>query len=231
MSRTYASNIDINIQESLRLLAEANTTVDQYKKTFINLGQYLAERFINEHKNSINDNITIAVTAEDADFLAKGFIDEFERVSGKKAYLACFWNDHTKESLTGRNIAPPINEYLQPGYENSSELVVIKSIISGSCVVRSNILALHDRMLNMSKVHVAAPVMFIDAEKTLKNEFPKEFSNKFDFIWFAKDSIRKEDGEVIPGIGGQIYNRLGLQGKPHELNYMPDFVVSRLMTN
>ncbi len=229
MNRIYASHIDTDIQESLNLLANVDTSVEQYKAAFVRLGHRLAQRFLDEHKDAIGDNITIAVTAEDADFLAKGFIDEFEKSSGKKAFLACFWNDHTKESLTGRSIAPPINEYLQPGYEDSSELIVIKSIISGSCVVRSNILALHERMKNMSKVHVAAPVMFSDAESTLKNEFPEELSEKFDFTWFAKDSERKDNGEVIPGIGGQVYNRLGLNGKPHELNYMPESVVSRLV--
>jgi hypothetical protein len=228
MNRIYASHTDLNIRDSLSLLADNKTSVEQYKSAFINLGHRLAERFLEDHRGLLENDITIAVTAEDADFLAKGFIEEFENISGKKAFLACFWNDHTQEELTGRSIAPPINEYLQPGYEESSQLVVIKSIISGSCVVRSNILALHDRMKNMSSVHVAAPVMFSEAESTLKNEFPKELSDKFDFTWFAKDSERKKDGEVIPGIGGQIYERLGLQGKPHELNYMPEFVVSRL---
>ncbi|HAS8314473.1 TPA: hypothetical protein I7702_05840 [Vibrio vulnificus] len=229
MSRTYANDIDTDIQQNLELIADTETSVDQYKLAFVNLGQRLAERFISTHKEVLDADITIAVTAEDADFLAKGFIDRFEKISGKKAFLACFWNDHTTESLTGRSIAPPINEYLQPGFEDSSDLVVIKSIISGSCVVRSNILALHDRMKHMSKVHVAAPVMYENAESTLKGEFPLELSSKFDFTWFAKDSERKCDGEVIPGIGGQIYNRLGLNGKPHEMNYMPESVVSRLI--
>lgn len=229
MKRIYSGYIDTNIQESLNLLIDVETSVEQYQDAFVNLGHRLAERFLNDNDGLIGHDITIAATAEDADFLAKGFIDEFEKVSGKKAYLACFWNDHTQEHLTGRTIAPPINEYLQPGYEENSELVVIKSIISGSCVVRSNILALHERMKNMSKVHVAAPVMFSDAECLLKNEFPVELSSKFDFTWFVKDSARKDNGEVIPGIGGQIYQRLGLNGKPHDLNYMPKSVVSRLI--
>lgn len=228
MNRVYASHIDTNIRDSLGLLADRKTSVEQYKNAFINLGHRLAQRFLKEHPSLVDHDITIAVTAEDADFLAKGFIEEFEKSSGRKAYLACFWNDHTQEELTGRSIAPPINEYLQPGYEVSTQLVVIKSIISGSCVVRSNILALYDRMQNMSNVHVAAPVMFKEAESTLKNEFPEEFADKFDFTWFAKDSERKQDGEVIPGIGGQIYDRLGLEAKPHEFNYMPEFVLSRL---
>lgn len=230
MSRVYANNISADIRASLNLLADASTSIEQYKNTFISLGHSLAERFISEYEGVMDGCITVAATAEDADFLAKGFIDELEKKLGLKVFLACFWNDHTKESFTGKSIAPPVNEYLQPGYQESSELIVIKSIVSGSCVVKSNILALHDRMKKISKVHVATPVMFNEAESLLKSEFPEELSNKFDFTWFAKDYERKDDGEVVPGIGGQVYTRLGLKGKPHEFNYMPEAVVSRLMT-
>lgn len=230
MSRIYANNVDADIRASLNVLIDNSTSVGQYKDAFVSLGYRLAERFMAEYQGSFDSRITVAVTAEDADYLAKGFIEKLEKSLDSKIFLACFWNDHTKESFTGRSIAPSISEYLQPGYQESSELIVIKSIISGSCVVKSNILALYDRMSNISKVHVVAPVVFNEAENLLKSEFPEELASKFDFTWFAKDSERKPDGEVVPGIGGQIYTRLGLKGKPHELNYMPQSVVSRLIS-
>ena len=58
----------------------------------------------------------------------------------------------------------------------------------------------------------------------MRKEFPDEIANKFNFISFRIDGERAEDGEVIPGIGGQVYQLLGIGDQPALNGYMPDVV-------
>lgn len=41
------------------------------------------------------------------------------------------------------------------------------------------------------------------------------------------DDQRTPEGEVLPGIGGMIYNRLGFQGQEDKNKYVPEVVKSR----
>ncbi|WP_206669297.1 hypothetical protein [Microcystis aeruginosa] len=81
--------------------------------------------------------------------------------------------------------------------------------------------------INPNKILIVAPVMYINAEEKLKIEFKPKISNKFEFIYFAKDDQRTSDGEVIPGIGGSVYERLGFQGQDDKNTYIPELVRSR----
>ena len=81
--------------------------------------------------------------------------------------------------------------------------------------------------INPEKIIISAPVMFIEADQKLKSEFPESISDKFQFISSVTDDQINENGEVIPGIGGMIYSRLGL-GDSHEKNkYIPEIVRHR----
>jgi hypothetical protein len=104
-------------------------------------------------------------------------------------------------------------------------LVVVKSVISGSCVVRTNLLALLERV-DVTKIYIVAPVVHKKAESTLINEFPPEVAAKFKFIYLAKDEERDSSGEVIPGIGGHVYQLLGLGDQPSRTGYVPSLVKS-----
>lgn len=228
--RQFSSYVNNSTKHLLDVLVDSSSDSQSYQDALTALGEQLSQSIIEKLDPVAPKDITLAVTAEDADYLAKGFIKNYEQQSGKKVFLACFWNDHRIEDESKKSIAPVVNEYLQPGFDNSHILVVIKSIISGSCVVRSNILSLYNRM-SPDSIFIAAPVMHKDAESNLSTDFPSEFFAKFDFTWFAKDSVKDGDGTVLPGIGGQIYERLGLHGKPHETHLMPHEVRTRIIAS
>lgn len=69
--------------------------------------------------------------------------------------------------------------------------------------------------------------MYHNAEQKLTSEFEKDIYDKFQFFYFAKDDERTSEGEVIPGIGGSVYERLGFQGQEDKNKYIPEIVKSR----
>ena len=106
-------------------------------------------------------------------------------------------------------------------------MVLVKSIVSTSCVVKTQLTRLMTD-IQPQKVYIVAPVMYKDAARNLKEEFPSALAEKFEFITFAVDTERDEQHGVIPGIGGMVYPRLGL-GDVHDKNrYMPELVKSRM---
>ena len=70
--------------------------------------------------------------------------------------------------------------------------------------------------------------MYKDAEKKLKKEFPNIVSNKFEFLTLAVDTIRKPSGEIVPGVGGMVYPKLGLGDIKEKNKYTPRLVLDRL---
>lgn len=69
--------------------------------------------------------------------------------------------------------------------------------------------------------------MYHTAEEKLESEFDSEIYNKFQYFYFAKDDERTPEGEVIPGIGGIVYDRLGFDGQYGKNLYTPKIVKSR----
>ncbi|SEC71919.1 hypothetical protein [Pseudomonas anguilliseptica] len=198
------------------LLSSTHAPV-QYQSTMKTLGRCLGD-VLNDVIPG-RDRCLVASTAEDADYLSSGVLESLQ--SKHETMAAIFWNNHY--SLKSGSVAPIVHKYVQPGYEGADSLVVVKSVISGSCVVRTNILALIER-LSVSKIYIVSPVMHIKSEEALRSEFPDEISSKFVFIYFAQDSQKDESGEVIPGIGGQIYQLLGIGKQPAQTGYMPSLV-------
>jgi hypothetical protein len=66
--------------------------------------------------------------------------------------------------------------------------------------------------------------MYFNAQESLCSEFPPHISNKFRFVFFAVDEDRTESGNVVPGIGGQVYQLLGMDDQPARTGYLPDLV-------
>ena len=64
----------------------------------------------------------------------------------------------------------------------------------------------------------------------LKNEFPDNICQKFEFRTFAIDSKKDKQGNVLDGIGGEVYPHLGFETQPALLKtgYMPN-LVSKLL--
>jgi hypothetical protein len=69
--------------------------------------------------------------------------------------------------------------------------------------------------------------MYKDGVPNLMREFPEEISSKFHFITFAVDDER-EGSEVIPGIGGMVYPRLGLGDMGTKNRYIPEMVLRKM---
>ncbi|MBL8954707.1 MAG: hypothetical protein JNK82_28275 [Myxococcaceae bacterium] len=91
-------------------------------------------------------------------------------------------------------------------------VVIVKSVIATGCIVRTHL----EQFLTEAKpkrIVIAAPVMRRGADRTLRAEFEKNISDRFEFVSFATDD-HYEAGILKPGVGGQVESLLGLKGKP-----------------
>ncbi|HFO1274203.1 TPA: hypothetical protein ACGB4W_001148 [Pseudomonas aeruginosa] len=215
--RGYSRFANEVAKNALEGLLKATGAPTQYQSTMKELGHYLGEALNKELAEGTT--CLVASTAEDADYLSSGVMQSLQKKH--ETLAAVFWNNHY--SIPGGSVAPIVHRYVQPGFEGADSLVVVKSVISGSCVVRTNILALIEK-LKVNKIYIVSPVMHENSEEALRSEFPEEVSSKFEFIYFAIDAKKDETGEVIPGIGGQIYQLLGIGKQPAQIGYMPALV-------
>ncbi|QBC43835.1 hypothetical protein [Iodobacter fluviatilis] len=221
-TRTYSRYADQVAKKALNALLDAASAPEAYRGAMVVLGRQLGD--VLEREVSEESTCLVASTAEDADFLAHGVLETLQ-IKHKNTLTAVFWNNHY--SIPGGSVAPIVHKFLQPGYEKADSLIIVKSVISGSCVVRTNILALIEKLINIKHIYIVSPVMHSKSEQNLQEEFPEHISSLFKFIYFAKDSTKDADGEVKPGIGGQIYHLLGLSEQPAKSSFVPE-VVKRL---
>jgi hypothetical protein len=225
MTRLYSDICNQDIQQLLETLANQNVKPDKYKDTMTKIGMNLGNFLLSEI-NDQNSDVYLACTVEDADFLAKGILLTLEEHLHNVRF-ACFWNQRFSPfEVEDLKVAPILKKYQEPAHEKVKYLIVIKSIISGACVVRTNLVNLIQK-IEPEKIFIVAPVIYQNAEQKLQNEFASPIYNKFKFFYFAKDDKRTEEGEVIPGIGGNVYLRLGFEGQDHKNEYIPEIVKMR----
>ncbi len=168
--------------------------------------------------------ILLICTNEDADFLAAGLLEGLRAKGFNHVALTCFWNDRVHLTADW-DVAPIVRRYSEPT-KVIDVFIVAKSIISSGCVVRTNISELvYDK--NPEKVLIVAPVIFNGTEQQIRNEFPSSVSERFEFYCFAEDSERKDNGEVVPGIGGSVYELLDVGTSASKNNYIPEIVKER----
>lgn len=225
MARKYSNLIvNIHIQELLDTLIDNSTSSEQYAHTMYQLGNAFGSIILEKIEGS--HNITLACTVEDADFLGKGILDVLENTFPKVS-LVVFWNKRFKAgSEDGMSVAPIIKEYHEKGFERTDILIIIKSIIANSCVVRTNLTRLIEES-NPSQILVVAPVLLKGATSKLEDEFDDSISKKFNYFYFAEDDEKTQDGVVLPGIGGDVYNRLGFEGQNAKNKFIPSIVKER----
>lgn len=209
------SDLDVLISKS---------TPKTYRQTMYKLGLHLAEELI--PKLDRHRSYCLASTAEDADYLAKGLSDGILKFV-KKVSIACFWNDHHTPIKGEASTAPIIKKFIDTSALDADDIIIVKSVMSGSCVVKTNITELIQNM-TPNVVYIASPVAHVKAEEKLKMEFSSDVSDKFDFTFLAKDEIRDANGEVIPGIGGDIYSLLGFKNQDLKNRYTPRTVLERI---
>ena len=224
MSRKFVENISESTKHLLEALIDKDTNSKKYAITMYQIGTAFGNEILN--RISHRDRVTLACTVEDADYLAKGIIDNLEQ-NGIKVTLTVFWNKRFKPNNENNiSIAPIIKEFHEPGYNNSNVLIIIKSIISSSCVVRTNLTKLVEES-NPEQILVVAPVLLHGATAKLESEFDKTISSKFQYLYFAIDNEKTDDGIVIPGIGGDVYTRLGFENQADKNKYIPAIVKAR----
>ncbi len=198
----------------------------KYRELMREIGSHLASGLLREGVGRLsNKNICIVCTVEDADFLASGVLNGLERggVNPARIYLQCYWNEKIREKKL--SLSPVVRQYAEPFDASNVTYVIVKSIISGACVVKTN---LTRALSNASDadVYVAAPVLLEGAQKKLASEFPKSVANRFKYVWFATDYEKRGD-DVVPGIGGSVYERLGLGDEVSKNKHVPDIVKQR----
>jgi len=225
MTRTYSNfNTDFS-KAQLARLADKENTPDIYKEAMTLLGERLGE-VVSLKIQDRSASLYLACTVEDADYLAKGMLTSLEK-SFQSVNLACFWNKRFSPSnVQDLKASPIIRKYTEPQNKAISHLVVVKSIISGGCVVKTNLTDLI-QTIHPEKIFIVAPVIYAGAEKRLAVEFEASVYEKFQFIYLAEDNERTDEGEVVPGIGGMVYDRLGFNGQDDKNSYTPDLVRTR----
>ena len=207
---------DRDIIDLMHILSSPISSEESYRNSFYELGKALGTS-LNQHTNNNYGETMLACASEDADWLARGVL---ESLSQKQVSLAVFWNERiTLDEINNVEYSPIIKSYIEP-IEGCQTLILVKSIISTSCVVKTQL----TRLVNTIKPHdiyIVSPVMYKDASSRLEKEFPISISKKFHFFTFAIDTIKDIQGHVLPGVGGMVYPKLGL-GESHEKNkYVP----------
>lgn len=227
-TRTYSKYAATPQQQELVEGLLHSSSTQEYRQTMKAIGKVLAQSLAPLLPEPSQADLRVICTVEDADFLASGLLDELELLKGfsvDNLHLSCLWNERVRRD--GVSISPIVKSYIEPKTNKYVVFIVIKSIISGACVVRTNLLDAISRE-NPQKVFVVAPVIYEGAEQRLANEFPAEVSALFDYVYFASDSERTPAGIVKPGIGGQVYELLGLGENSREKNnYLPQLVQTR----
>ncbi len=225
MTRLYSDLANKNIKVLLDTIADKSSEPTLYRETMTKIGMSLGDALLAEIDND-ESSVYLACTVEDADFLARGILNRLENRLHTVAF-ACFWNQRFSPfEVEDLKVAPIIKKYQEPTEKDVNYLVIVKSIISGACVVRTNLVDLIQK-IEPENIFIVAPVMYYNAEEKLKSEFEKDIYDKFKFFYFAKDDERTSLGEVIPGIGGMVYERLGFQGQEEKNRYIPEIVKSR----
>lgn len=225
MSRTYSPIAkDNNVTGLLDTLVDASTSPTDYADTLFQLGKTFGEVLSQKLNNS--QTVTLACTVEDADYLCRGILEQLNHHS-VEVRLVVFWN---KRFNAGSEIpipvAPILKEYHEDYYDQSNVIVVVKSIISSSCVVRTNLTHLIERTIPQ-QIFVVAPVLLKGATIHLEQEFDRSISEKFEYLYFAEDSESNQQGIVFPGIGGDVYVRLGYENQADKNRYVPQLVKER----
>lgn len=218
-NRTYTPIAGIAAKRHLQGLLDSVSQPTLYRQHMTALGKLLASNIV----TLLNNKQTLVIsTAEDADFLQRG-VSEVLRDNYLSFTLAVFWNHHY-QLPNQSSVAPIVHKFIQSGYETATNVIIVKSVMSGSCVVRTNLIEMLGDMPDVENIFILAPVAHTQSEHKLKAEFPDKMADKFQFVTFAIDGTRSPSGDVIPGIGGQVYELLGLSDQPVLTAYMPEVV-------
>jgi len=222
MTRAFSKWVGASEKKHLTELLRAAGKPVRYRKAMHDLGRDLGEQIARSLPPK--GDVLVVCTVEDADFLARGVLEAIEATH--RVALTCFWNE--RKRIGDHELAPIIGRYEEPYTASKiAALVVLKSIISGACVVRTNLLEVLDVMKKRVPIFVAAPVLHVDALAKLEREFPVSVVRRMTAVWCARDSQRTGN-TVVPGIGGTVYELLGLGTEKAKNRVWPEILDARL---
>lgn len=225
MTRQYSRYATTVAKRELdRLLAEPGD-VESYRAAMTALGGLLGA--VVEKQLEPGGRTVVAFSVEDADYLARGFLEAMERGRPASATsVACFWNERVRiGERAAIEQAPIVREYVEPHPGRISALVMVKSIIASACTVKTNLLKLLDAT-QPRRIFITAPVMYREARASLEAEFPPRIVEKLEYVSFARDA-ELHGSIVVPGIGGSVYERLGLGTAETKNRTRPQLVTMR----
>ena len=204
-NRHFEPWITDGVRRNLESLVRHADVPETYRTAMHALGVDLALE-LSRHFEGTRDLVLIC-TAEDADYLARGVL---ERLTMKHTvHVVCYWSE--RFTVAGREMAPIIGRYVEPlNPAQLTDIVIVKSIISSSCSVRTHLTEFLDEVKAQVPIYIVAPVMYREAPHWLEREFPRRISRQFRYLTCAVDDVRLDDGIVVPGIGGSVYRNLGL---------------------
>jgi len=223
MTRRYSEFTSKETKHLLDRIADRSTSPDDYKQVMLALGRNLGAVLLSKIDPQ-RSRVYLAATVEDADFLAQGILERLE-VKVSRLSFACFWNQREVFDDLNLSVAPILRKYQEPT-DDIDYLIVVKSVISGACIVRTNLENLIQK-IDPQEIFIVAPVIYYQAKQSLAESFDRDIVDKFQFFYFAEDDDRNEQGELIPGIGGSIYHRLGFAGQDEKNQYLPQLVKTR----
>lgn len=222
MTREFSNWVGASEKRHLRALLRAVGEPVRYRQAMHSLGQDLGREIA--RCLPAKGDVIVVCTVEDADFLARGVLETIEGTH--RVALTCFWNE--RRHIGKHELAPIIERYEEPFTASKiGALVVVKSIISGACVVRTNLWEMLDVMKKRVPIFVAAPVLHADALAKLEREFPAAIVRRMTAVWCARDSERTGN-IVVPGIGGTVYELLGLGTEKAKNRVWPEILDDRL---
>lgn len=223
--REYTSFATSEDRAVLSILADDQTPPSEYRAALSKLGASLADSLLTQLGSNLPNRLCIVCTVEDADSLAAGIVARLEESGvGERIRVVCFWNDRIE--LNGLSFAPILKEYREPCDVTDSALVVVKSIISSACVVRTNLANLIAKAVP-KRIFVVAPVIYKGADESLRRDFVQEISDRFEYITLAIDDEKRDGKWIVPGVGGDIYTRLGYGGAEQKNRHVPLLVKLR----
>ena len=221
---TTISNDDAEARQLVDEIADISIDVPRYREVMVAMGRKLAAQMIKSFPADDTNDICVVCTVEDADYLAKGVVDALSDAGMEsRVKLLCLWNEKVREE--GVSLSPVMKQYKENATTKKVDYVIVKSIISGACVVKTNLTrALSSK--NFSSIFVASPVMRAGAKGRLEQEFPLEIARHFTYFSLAVDSGGSGEN-VQPGIGGSVYQRLGLGDEKTKNKIVPSIVKAR----
>lgn len=226
MKRRYSKWATQDDQTLLKDLLDSVGSPSDYQAAMVALGRRLGD--ITAASLSINTEAAIVTTAEDADFLSRGIVEAFEQHLGARhVHLVCFWNDRrTLGDTVKLDVAPIVDRYMESLPTKLDILVVAKSIVAEGCTVRTNIQEIAHTTAP-GRIVVLSPVVLKGAPGRIRGSFRGRVAEAMTFTYIAEDSDCDETGNVLPGIGGQVYNLLGFASREDAQRHLPKILEER----